>query len=127
MKVFRLVFCASAFFLFLSHTSTMSMEGVSEEVLSGGAALIQTRYGERKSEFNKDPLTVNVEHTAKINTVLKNKPSEKHAGSTEKKLVLKAVMATALIHGDSQSFEILQYDRQNLNLFMHYEILRMTQ
>lgn len=89
---------------------------------------VRDNYRWRHEAYNPFPADDRIPgYTGELNKIFRNKPSNKPAKPEEKRDILKAVMATALIHGDDMSLPAHGIDPNNVDLFRHYEILRITQ
>ena len=101
-----------------------------------GVDIIGKEYGERQGKFNADPLndSAYMPHTETINGVLKEERNvvvDRAANDGEKETILKAVMASVVIHGFDASATSVFDKRSTLTagtmLGKHFEILRLTE
>lgn len=107
---------------------------LSAPCFADGVTTINNEHNERLAKFNAAPLAPETytPHTMTINGILKNQNNvnaHRHATNTEKETILKAVMASVVIHGtDTRQTSI--YDKRSTltgTLGQHFEILRLTE
>ncbi|MDP4725324.1 MAG: hypothetical protein NWS47_03430 [Alphaproteobacteria bacterium] len=98
-----------------------------------GVKVIGDEYNARLGAFNADPLNVSTyePHTVKINGILKEKRNvdvNRHASYMEKETILKAVMASVVIHGEDSTYRLPAHGlKESDSLYRHFEILRLTE
>lgn len=106
---------------------------LSAPCFADGVTIINNEHNERLAKFNAAPLAPETytPHTMTINGILKNQNNvnaHRHATNTEKETILKAVMASVVIHGDNPSYRLPAHGLdQGGALYKHFEILRLTE
>ena len=94
---------------------------------------LKANYEQRRDIYNQNPIDTSLGgYTHVINDVLKKKENvaKRHAEKSEKEVILKAVMGTALVHLDegTTSYLLPKHGLQAGDvLYKHYEILRLTE
>lgn len=101
--------------------------------LADGVAIINDEHNKRLAEFNATPLAPETytPHTTTINDILKDKHKvdvRRQASNAEKETILKAVMASVVIHKGDSKYRLPTHElNETHTLYKHFEILRLTE
>ena len=106
---------------------------IATQCFADGVAYIANENENRCAKFNVNPLMPEAytSHTENINDVLKEKTNvdaKRHATDNEKETILKAIMASVVIHGFDSTYRLPAHKiKVGDGLYQHFEILRLTE